>query len=58
MWQTRVLRTEPVGGDRLAADVSITAKTLGRDQSGTAVLVLSRVGGNWRLADIQLFEVR
>lgn len=58
MWQTRVLRTESLGADRVAADVAITAKTLGRDQAGTAVLVLARAGSGWKLADIQLFEVR
>ncbi|MBA3439197.1 MAG: hypothetical protein H0T92_04945, partial [Pyrinomonadaceae bacterium] len=59
-WQTRVLRTEALGGDRLAADVSITAKTLGRDQAGTAVLILARTGGGWKLAGVPdtLFEVR
>ena len=57
-WQTRVLRTESLGANRIAADVAITARALGRDSSGTAVLVLSRVGNAWRLADIQLFEVR
>lgn len=59
-WQTRVLRTESLGGDRLAADVSIIAKTLGRDQAGSAVLILARIGGGWKLAEVPdtLFEVR
>jgi len=57
-WQTRVLRTEALGANRMLADVSITARTLGRDQAGTAVLVLARTGASWRLADIQFFEVR
>jgi hypothetical protein len=58
IWQTRVLRTETVGANRVAADVSITARTLGQDQSGTAVLVFARTPGGWRLADVQFFEVR
>ncbi len=58
IWQTRVLRTEALSANRVAADVSITARTLGRDQSGTAVLVFARTAGGWRLADIQFFEVR
>jgi len=57
-WQTRVLRTEAHGANRMLADVSVTARTLGRDQAGTAVLVLARAGQSWRLADIQFFEVR
>ncbi|HEX8160576.1 MAG TPA: hypothetical protein VF538_01655 [Pyrinomonadaceae bacterium] len=58
IWQTKVLRTEALGGDRVAADVQITARTLGRDQSGSAVLVLTRAGGRLMLAEIPIFEVR
>jgi tetratricopeptide (TPR) repeat protein len=58
LWQTRVLRTEMLGASRVSADVSITARTLGRDQSGTAVLVFSRLPGGLKLTDIQFFEVR
>lgn len=58
IWQTRVLRTEQLDANRMAADVSLNLKQLGAEQSGTAVLVLARVGGVWRLADIQFFEVR
>ncbi|HEU4593856.1 MAG TPA: tetratricopeptide repeat protein, partial [Pyrinomonadaceae bacterium] len=58
VWQTRVLRTEQVGGNRVAADVSLTARTLGKDQSGTAVLVFARTPGGLKLSDIQFFEVR
>jgi Tetratricopeptide repeat len=57
-WTTRVLRTEQLDSNRLAADVSINARQLGRDQSGTAVLVLARAGGSWKVAGIEFFEVR
>jgi hypothetical protein len=42
----------------MAVDVSINAKELGQQQSGTAVLILSRTGGGWKLTGIELFEVR
>jgi hypothetical protein len=42
----------------VAADVVLNTKQLGREESGTAVLILSRVGGGWKLAAIELFEVR
>lgn len=58
LWQTRVLRTEALDANRLAADVSLNVKQLGTEQSGTAVLILARTGGAWKLADIQFFEVR
>lgn len=58
VWQTRVVRTEQLDANRLAADVQITARQLGRDSAGTAVLILSRVGGGWKLSGIEFFEVR
>lgn len=58
VWQTKVLRTEALEANLMAADVSIETKELGRQESGTAVLLLARVGGGWRLAGIDMFEVR
>ena len=58
LWQTRVLRTEQLDANLVAADVSLNTKQLGREEFGTAVLILARVGGGWRLAGIELFEVR
>jgi tetratricopeptide (TPR) repeat protein len=57
-WQTRVLRTEQLSADRIAVDVMLTSKQLGVEHSGTAVFVLMRIGGNLKLAAIELFEVR
>jgi tetratricopeptide (TPR) repeat protein len=57
-WQTRVIRTEALGSQRMAVDVAINSKIGGRDEAGTALLVLARTPAGWRLADIQLFEVR
>jgi tetratricopeptide (TPR) repeat protein len=58
IWQTTVLRTEPLDSNLVAVDVSINAKELGQQQSGTAVLILSRAGGGWKLTGVELFEVR
>jgi tetratricopeptide (TPR) repeat protein len=58
IWQTQVLRTEQLDAARMAVDVSLHVKQLGREQSGTAVLVLARVGGNWKLQAIEFFEVQ
>ena len=51
-------RTEQLAENLMAADVDINAKELGKEQSGTAVLILARSGGAWKLAGIDLFEVR
>ncbi|HWN11630.1 MAG TPA: hypothetical protein VNO50_20550 [Pyrinomonadaceae bacterium] len=58
LWQSKVLRTETLDANFATADVNIDTKELGRQQAGTAVLILARVGGSWRLAGIDLFEVR
>jgi len=57
-WQTRVLRTEVLDANLVAADVSIQTKRLGQEESGTALLLLSRNAGGWKLAGIELFEAR
>lgn len=57
-WQTRVLRTEQLDANLVAADVSLDTRQLGRQQTGTALFLLARVGGSWKLAGIDLFEVR
>jgi hypothetical protein len=58
IWQTKVLRTDQLDANLVAADVSLNTRELGKEQSGTAVLILARVGGGWKLAGIDLFEVR
>ena len=58
IWQTRVLRTEQLDANQVAVDVSMQTKQLGVEHSGTAVLILARVGGGWKLNAIELFEVR
>lgn len=57
-WATRVVRTEMLDANRMAADVVINMKQLGRDQAGTATLILQRAGSGWKLAGIELFEVK
>jgi tetratricopeptide (TPR) repeat protein len=58
-WQTRVVRTEALDANRVAADVTLNVRELGRDQSGTAVFMLARnAAGGWRLVGIEFLEVR
>lgn len=58
IWQTKVHRSELLDANLMAVDVSINAKQLGQERSGTALLILARTGNGWKLADIDLFEVR
>lgn len=57
-WQTRIVRTESLDANRVAADVALNVREMGRDQSGTAVFVLVRAGSAWKLAGIEFLEVR
>jgi hypothetical protein len=57
-WQTRVLRSEVIDANRIALDVAINSRQLGADHAGTAVFILARIGGAWKLNAIEFFEVR
>ena len=57
-WETKVVRTEQLNANLIAADVQIRANKLGTIGSGTAVLMLSRTPSGWKLSGIDLFEVR
>jgi Tfp pilus assembly protein PilF len=57
-WETKVLRTEQLNANLIAADVQIRANKLGTIGSGTAVLMLARTPEGWKLSAIELFEVR
>ena len=57
-WETKVLRTEQLNADLIAADVQIRLNKLGTVGTGTAVLLLTRTPAGLRLSGIDLFEVR
>ena len=57
-WETKVLRTEQLNANLIAADVHIRANKLGTIGQGTAVLMLARTPAGWKLSGIELFEVR
>lgn len=57
-WQTRILRSESLDVNRVVLDVALNSKQLGAEHSGTAVFVLTRMGGSWRLNAIEFFEVK
>jgi len=57
-WETKVVRTEQINANLIAADVQIRANKLGTIGAGTAVLMLARTPSGWKLSGIELFEVR
>jgi hypothetical protein len=57
-WETKVVRTEHLNANLIAADVEIRANKLGTIGTGTAVLMLARTPSGLKLSGIELFEVR
>lgn len=57
-WDTKVVRTEQLNANLIAADVQIQLKKLGTVGSGTAVLLITRTPAGLKLSGIDLFEVR
>jgi tetratricopeptide (TPR) repeat protein len=57
-WETKVVRTEQLNANLIAADVQIRLSKLGTAGSGTAVLLLARTPAGLKLSGIDLFEVR
>ncbi len=57
-WETRVLRTEQLNANLIAADVYIKANKLGKAGEGTAVMLLSRTPAGLKVSGIELFEVK
>lgn len=57
-WDTKVVRTEQLNANLIAADVQIQLKKLGTTGSGTAVFMIARTPAGLKLSGIELFEVR
>jgi tetratricopeptide (TPR) repeat protein len=58
-WQTQILRTENLDANRMVVEVSLNAKIINREaQTGTSLFVLARTANGWKLAGVDLFEVR
>ncbi|MBX7171394.1 MAG: tetratricopeptide repeat protein [Pyrinomonadaceae bacterium] len=59
-WETQVLRTEKIDASHILAETSLNVKRLGTEntETGTAIFVLAKVGNNWKLAGVEVFEVR
>lgn len=59
-WQTQVLRTDKIDSNYAIAETNLNVKRLTDEmpQSGTAVFLLVKVGTSWKIAGIEIFEVR
>jgi hypothetical protein len=58
-WQTKILQVDKVDANNALVEVGLNIKLLNKDaESGTAVFRLARIGNNWKLSDVEIFEVR
>lgn len=59
-WETSVIRTVRIDANHILAETSLLVKRLGNEniENGTAVFILAKVGNSWKLAGIEVFEVR
>jgi Tfp pilus assembly protein PilF len=58
-WQTKILQVDKVDANNALVEVELNIKLLNKDaESGTAVFRLARIGNNWKLSGVEIFEVR
>lgn len=57
-WVTEAIRTEDWDANRTAIDVTLKIKIEGKDYSGRAVYVVTRVSGKMLLSEVPVFDVK
>ncbi len=58
-WQTKVLQVDKTDVNNAMVETTLNIKLLNKNaESGTAVFRLAKVGGNWKLSGVDIFEVR
>ncbi len=57
-WVTTVLKVDPLDDGTFLVETRLTVKLLSRNQeSGKAVFRMSKVGGQWKMSNVEIFEV-
>ncbi len=58
-WTTKVARVDKLDANNALAEVNLNVRLLNKNaESGTAVFLLSKIGGNWKLSGVEIFEIR
>ncbi len=59
-WQTKILRIDKIDAYRTTVEAEVTVKRIGSEitENGEAIFVLAKVGNVWKLAGVEVFEVR
>ena len=58
-WQTKIVQIDKTNPNNALVETNLSIKLLNKNaESGTAVFRLAKVGGNWKLSGVEIFEVR
>ncbi|MEP7036771.1 MAG: tetratricopeptide repeat protein, partial [Acidobacteriota bacterium] len=58
-WQTKILQVDKIDANNVLVETNLAIKLLNKDvETGTAVFRLAKVGNNWKLSGVDIFEVR
>lgn len=59
IWQTKILQVDKTDTNNALVEVNLSIQLLNKNaESGTAVFRLAKVGNNWKLSGVEIFEVR
>ncbi len=58
-WQTKILQVDRIGANSALVEAGLSIKLLGKEvETGTAVFRLVKIGNEWKLDGVEIFEVR
>lgn len=58
-WKTRVMRTDKIDSNTMLVETNLNIRLLNREpESGTAVYRLANTASGWKIAGVEIFEVR
>ncbi len=58
-WQTKILHVDKIDANNALVETTLAIKLLNKNvETGTAVFRLAKVGNNWKLSGVDIFEVR
>ena len=58
-WKTQIVHIDKIDANTIFVEATLTVKLLNREiETGMAVYRLTKIGGNWKLSAVDVFEVR
>ncbi len=58
-WTTKIIQTDRIDANSILVEAALNIKLLNREpETGMAVYRLTKVGNNWKLSGVDIFEVR